>query len=119
MPHRVVLTTVRLEGRLVAGHLCLVSGDRLLAYLGAARPDLLRSHFLTTLVYWQDLVHACGQGLSAVNFGGCVGRDSLWEFKRRCGAEPEERVQLLAVSSLGRAVQKASALARRLRGGAS
>jgi len=107
-PDRCVLNTVRLEGSLIAGHFCFRSRGRLVAWQGAARADLQRSHFPTTLVYWQDLSFACEQGLAAVDFGGCVGRDSLWDFKRRCGARPEPRCQLLARSSLGRLLHTAA-----------
>ena len=107
-PDRCVLNTVRLEGTLIAGHFCFRSRDRLVAWQGAARADLQRSHFPTTLAYWQDLRHACENGLEAVDFGGCVGRDSLWDFKRRCGARPEPRCQLLVRSSLGRLLQAAA-----------
>jgi len=114
-PGRAVLNAVRLEGRLVGGHFCLRSRDRLVAFQSAVRPDLLNTHFLTTLLYWQDIVYACEQGLAAVDFGGSVGRDSLWDFKRRCGAEPEERCQLQKRSGLGRLVQFAARQGRRWR----
>lgn len=108
-PDRCVLNTVRLEGDVVAGHFCFRSRNRLVAWQGAVHADYQRSHFPTTLVYWQDLRFACEQGLAAVDFGGSVGRDSLWDFKRRCGALPEPRCQLLARSSVGRVFRAAAA----------
>lgn len=101
-PDRVCFDHVVHDGEIVAGHFCFVSRQRLVAWQGAARPDLARSHFLTTLLYWRNIETACERGLEGVDFGGCVGRDSLWEFKRRCGALPEERCQYLAVSDYGR-----------------
>lgn len=116
-PDRVVFDHVRLAGEVVAGHLGYVSGGRLLAWQGAARPDLARSHFLTTLLYWRNVMTACERGLDAVDFGGSVGRDSLWDFKRRCGAEPEPRTQLLGRSWYGHAHRRLAALLRAGRGG--
>ncbi len=115
LPDQCVLNTVRLDGEIIAGHLCFRSRDHLVAWQGAARSDLQRSHFPTTLVYWQDIRHACDEGLSGVDFGGCVGRVGLWDFKRRCGAVPESRRQYLTRSSLGRLLEWAR---RRWRGGA-
>lgn len=105
-----VVTTVRLDGRLVGGHFCLVSRRRLVPYLSAADAELARTHFLHTLLYWQDIVHACAVGLEAVDFGGCVGRDSLWDFKRRCGGQPEARLQVQAISRTGRWLARLGAL---------
>jgi len=110
-----LVVTVRHEGRLVGGHFSLVSRDRLVPFLSATDPDFLRTHFLHTLLYWQDIVHACEQGLSAVDFGGCAGRDSLWDFKRRCGGQPEERVQLQAHSPIGLQLRQLGAWRRRRR----
>jgi predicted N-acyltransferase len=118
-PDQTVFNCVRLAGELVAGHFCFVSRDRLVAWQGAVRTELASTHFLTTLLYWQDVVHACGQGLAAVDFGGCVGRDGLWDFKRRCGAEPEPRWQLLARSGPGRWLQRLTAGVRARGGGAA
>jgi CelD/BcsL family acetyltransferase involved in cellulose biosynthesis len=110
-----LFNTVRLDGEIIAGHVCFRSRGRLVAWQGAARPDLQRSHFPTTLVYWQGIREACARGLEAVDFGGSVGRDSLWDFKRRCGAEAESRWQLLARSTMGRLLDGVRA---RRRGGA-
>ncbi len=103
-----VFNTVRHEGALIAGHMCFRSRGRLVAWQGAVRPDVHRTLFPTTLVYWQDIILACEEGLAGVDFGGCVGRDSLWDFKRRCGARPTPRCQLIARSSLGRLMQGAA-----------
>jgi hypothetical protein len=110
---RCVLNTVRLDGELIAGHFSFRSRDRLVAWQGAARPDVRRTHFPTTLVYWQGISWACEQGLAAVDFGGSVGRDSLRDFKRRCGARPWPRCQWTSRSRLGRVL---SGVADRLRG---
>ncbi len=102
-PERCCFDHIRLDGVVVAGHLGFVSRERLIAWQGAARPDLARTHFLTTLLYWRNLMTACERGLQAVDFGGHVGRDTLWEFKRRCGAEPDPRTQLVRRTTYGRA----------------
>ncbi len=106
---RVVINTVRLDGRLLGAHVCLVARRRLIPFLSAADPAFYATHFPHTLLYWQDIVHACDHGLQAVDFGGCAGRDTLWDFKRRCGGVPEARLQLQALSPLGRALRAATA----------
>jgi hypothetical protein len=113
-PHA-FLVTVRLAGRLVGGHYCLVSRGRLVPFLSGADPELARTHFLHTLLYWQDIVEACAAGLAAVDFGGCAERDSLWDFKRRCGGEPEPRLQLQARSPVGTLLRQVAVLRRRWR----
>ncbi|MEZ4388463.1 MAG: GNAT family N-acetyltransferase [Candidatus Krumholzibacteriia bacterium] len=118
-PDRLVFDHVRLGGEVVGGHLGFVSGGRLVAWQGAVRPDLARTHFLTTLLYWRDIMTACERGLAAVDFGGCVGRDSLWDFKRRCGAEPEPRTQLVRRTAFGRAHGLLASALRRPKGGRS
>lgn len=102
-PDDVRFDHVRLDGRVVGGHLGFISRRRLVAWQGAVHPDLARTHFLTTLLYWRNLMTACELGLDAVDFGGHVGRDSLWDFKRRCGAVPEARTQLVRRTAIGRA----------------
>jgi CelD/BcsL family acetyltransferase involved in cellulose biosynthesis len=115
-PDRFVMIVCRLEGEVIGGHFCYRSDGRLVAWQGAARPDTLRTVFTTTLLYWQDAVVACAEGLSGVDYGGHVGRDSLADFKRRCGAWPEPRLELVALSPLGHLVRRAAATVRRVRG---
>ena len=110
---RCVLNTVRLDGEIIGGHFCFRSRDQLVAWQGAARPDVQRTHFPTTLVYWQDIRWACQKGLAAVDFGGSVGRDSLRDFKRRCGARPSPRCQWSTRSRLGNLLHR---VASHLRG---
>lgn len=112
-PGQVILNTARLEGEVVGGHFGFVCRGRLFTWQSGARADLLRTLFLTTVLYWQDISFACEQGLSAVDFGGSVGRDGLWDFKRRCGAQPEARCQLLARSPLGQGVRTLAGLIKR------
>jgi CelD/BcsL family acetyltransferase involved in cellulose biosynthesis len=115
-PQQACFDHVRLDGEVVGGHFGFVSRDRLMAWQGAARSDLARSHFLTTLLYWRNIETACERGLAGVDFGGYVGRDSLWDFKRRCGATGERRTQLQRRSWLGR-LHRWLADARAARGG--
>ncbi len=108
---------VRLEGEVVGGHFGFVSNRRLVAWQGAVRRDLARSHFLTPLLYWADIRTACNLGLDAVDFGGCVGRDSLWDFKRRGGAQPVARIQMVRTSLIGQVHRRLADVLRRGRGG--
>jgi CelD/BcsL family acetyltransferase involved in cellulose biosynthesis len=116
-PARVCLNSVKLKGRMLGGHFCLISRNRLLPFLSGAEDAYQKSHFVSTLLYWQAMLVACEAGLDAVDFGGCVGKDSLWDFKRRCGGVAEHRLQLQIRSRLGRSMQAAALIRRRLRGG--
>jgi len=115
-PDRFVLTTCRHQGRLIGGHVCFRSAGRLVAWQSGMAPEFHRTLFPTTLVYWQDAVLACAEGLAAVDYGGSLGRDSLAAFKRRCGTVPEARRELLAWSRPGRLARGAAGLLRRFRG---
>lgn len=101
-PDRVAFGTVRLDGELLGGHFGFASGGRLVSWQGGVRPDLPAGLFTTVLLYWLDIETACARGLTAVDFGGCAGRDSLWDFKRRFGAVAETRHQWLLRTHLGR-----------------
>lgn len=115
-PDRFLLTTCRRDGQLVGGHLCVRTAGGLLAWQSGVQAAALREVFVATLLYWQDLVTACSEGLEAVDYGGSVGRDTLADFKRRCGGRPQPRLMLMASSRLGRTVRRAGQALRRLRG---
>lgn len=115
-PAKVVLNTVRLRGDIVGAHYCFISRNRLVPFLSGAVSSLQGTHFINTLLYWQDILYACEAGLDAVDFGGCVGRDSLWDFKRRCGGVPEERLQWQVRSLAGCCLVAAAAAIRIARG---
>ncbi len=101
-PDRVAFGTVRRDGELLGGHFGFASGGRLVSWQGGVRQDLPAGLFTTVLLYWLDIETACARGLTAVDFGGCAGRDSLWDFKRRFGAAAETRHQRLLRTHLGR-----------------
>jgi hypothetical protein len=100
-PERVVFGTVRRDGELLGGHFGIISAERLVSWQGGVRPGLPAGLFTTVLLYWLDITTACERGLAAVDFGGCAGRESLWDFKRRFGAEAEIRHQWHARTRLG------------------
>ncbi len=116
-PDRFLMTTCRRDGRLLGGHLCVRTAGQLLAWQSGVEAAALREVFVATLLYWQDAVTACAEGLEAVDYGGSVGRDTLADFKRRCGGRPQPRRVLVASSRLGRAARRGAGILRRLRGG--
>jgi hypothetical protein len=115
-PERFLMTTCRRDGELLGGHVLYRWDDRLVAWQSAVRPESLRELFTTTLLYWQDVTVTCTEGRQALDFGGNVGRDSLADFKRRCGGRPEPRRQLVAASRLGRLLRGVRGRLRRDRG---
>ncbi len=88
---RVFLTCVKLEDRVIGGHLCLHLGERVFAWNGVTDPEFARSHFPATLCFWGDLVEACHRGARWLDFGASGGVNSLAGFKKYFGAELMER----------------------------
>jgi CelD/BcsL family acetyltransferase involved in cellulose biosynthesis len=88
---RVFFTCVRLEGRVIGGHLNLHLGDRVFAWNGVTDPACARTHFPATLCFWGDIVEACRRGARWLDVGASGGQASLEGFKRFFGAELQER----------------------------
>ncbi len=100
-PDDVVFGTVSRDGELLGGHFGFVSRGRLISWQGGVRGGTESGVFPAVLLYWLDIMAACARGLTAVDFGGSVGRRSLWDFKRRFGAVPEMRRQFQRRSVVG------------------
>jgi hypothetical protein len=88
---RVFFTCVRLDGRVIGGHLNLHLGDRVFAWNGVSDPACARTHFPATLCFWGDIVEACRRGARWLDVGASGGHASLDGFKRYFGAELQER----------------------------
>ena len=88
---RVFFTCVRLEGKVIGGHLNLHHGDKVLAWNGVTDPQYARTHFPSTLCFWGDMVEACRRGAVWLDFGGSGGVASLTSFKKYFGAELQTR----------------------------
>jgi len=88
---RVFFTCVRVEGRVVGGHLNLHLGDRVFAWNGVSDPTCARTHFPATLCFWGDIVEACRRGARWLDVGASGGHASLEGFKKYFGAELQER----------------------------
>jgi hypothetical protein len=88
---RVFFTCVRLDGRVIGGHLNLHLGDRVFAWNGVSDPTCARTHFPATLCFWGDIVEACRRGARWLDVGASGGHGSLESFKRYFGAELQER----------------------------
>jgi len=87
----VFFTCVRLEGKVIGGHLNLHFGNKVLAWNGVTDPLYARTHFPATLCFWGDLVEACRRGASWLDLGGSGGMGSLTGFKKYFGAELQTR----------------------------
>jgi CelD/BcsL family acetyltransferase involved in cellulose biosynthesis len=88
---RTFFTCVRLEGRVIGGHLNLHLGDRVFAWNGVTDPAYARTHFPATLCFWGDIVEACRRGARWLDVGASGGSNSLEGFKKYFGAELQER----------------------------
>ncbi len=88
---RVFFTCVRLEGKVIGGHLNLHYGDRVLAWNGVTDPQYARTHFPATLCFWGDMVEACRRGAAWLDLGGSGGAGSLTGFKKYFGADLQTR----------------------------
>lgn len=82
---------VRLEGKVIGGHLNLHFGDKVLAWNGVTDPEYARTHFPSTLCFWGDMVEAHRRGAAWLDFGGSGGVASLTSFKKYFGAELQLR----------------------------
>lgn len=88
---RVFFTCVRLDDRVIGGHLNLHLGDVVLAWSGVSDPAYARSHFPATLCVWGDIVEACRRGAHRLDMGASNSLSSLEGFKRYFGAEKQLR----------------------------
>lgn len=88
---RVFFTCVRLEGKVIGGHLNLHYGDKVLAWNGVTDPQFAKTHFPATLCFWGDMVEACRRGAAFLDLGGSGSVGSLSGFKKYFGAELQAR----------------------------
>lgn len=107
---RVFFTCVRVDGRVVGGHLNLHLGDRVFAWNGVTDPAVARSHFPATLCFWGDIVEACRRGARWLDVGASGGISSLDGFKRYFGAEAHARGYYVDEGVAVRAARSARAL---------
>jgi len=98
--NRVFFTCVRLEGKVIGGHLNLHFGHKVLAWNGVTDPRYARTHFPATLCFWGDLMEACRRGAVWLDFGGSGSVGSLAGFKKYFGAELQMRGLYVRDSSL-------------------
>jgi CelD/BcsL family acetyltransferase involved in cellulose biosynthesis len=87
----VFFTCVRLEGKVIGGHLNLHHGERVLVWNGVTDPAYARDYFPATMCMWGDLEEACRRGAAWLDMGGSAGVDTLQGFKRFFGAELQMR----------------------------
>ncbi|MCB1183438.1 GNAT family N-acetyltransferase, partial [bacterium] len=103
---RVFFTCVRLEGRVIGGHLCLHHGERVFAWNGVTDPAFARSHFPGTLCFWGDVQEACRRGAAWLDIGASGGVHSLEGFKKYLGAEIRPRGWYVAESGPVRVLRR-------------
>jgi hypothetical protein len=80
------LFTLRAEGRLLAGTLCLDHPRELFTWWSGISARARRRH-LFPLLLWKTIEWSCARGRSRVNLGGSAGQASLIAFKEALGAE--------------------------------
>jgi CelD/BcsL family acetyltransferase involved in cellulose biosynthesis len=109
---RTFFTCVRLDGRVIGGHLNLHLGDRVFAWNGVTDPAFARTHFPATLCFWGDIVEACRRGARWLDVGASGGNDTLEGFKKYFGAELQERGYYVHDGAALRLARRARALRR-------
>jgi hypothetical protein len=114
--NRVFFTCVRLEGKVIGGHLNLHFGQKVLAWNGVTDPRYARTHFPATLCFWGDLVEACRRGAAWLDLGGSGSVGTLAGFKKYFGAELQMRGLYVRDSSLTGLLRKGRDLWRGKRG---
>ena len=107
-------TCVRIEGRVVGGHLNLHYGDRVIAWNGVTDPEFASSHFPATAAIWGDLVESCRRGARWLDLGGSGGLLKLDEFKSSFGAEEQVRGWYVSDTAILRLLRGGRAGLRRL-----
>jgi hypothetical protein len=90
-PDHAFFTCVTLGDEILGGHLCLVRGDRVMAWNGVTDPAHARTHFPATLAIWGDIVECCRRGARSLDLGASGGVNSLRGFKKSFGARLESR----------------------------
>lgn len=116
---RVFLTCVRLDGRVIGGHLNCQQGRGVVTWNGVTDPAYARSHFPSTLAIWGDIVESCRRSAGWLDLGSSGGIDSLVAFKKHCGAQERLRGWYVREPLLVRAALAARDLWRRARPGAA
>jgi hypothetical protein len=112
----VFFTCVRLDGKVIGGHLNLHFGQKVLAWNGVTDPQYARTHFPATLCFWGDMVEACRRGAAWLDLGGSGRVGTLAGFKKYFGAELQMRGLYVRDSSLTGLLRKGRDLWRGRRG---
>lgn len=124
-PGGAFFTCVRLQGRVIGGHLNVHlhahlhadRGGRVQAWNGVTDPAFARTHFPATLACWGDLVEACRLGASWLDLGASGPFASLEGFKRSFGADLQVRGYYVADAIALRGLRRARTLAAKAIGG--
>lgn len=91
-PHGgVFFTCVRLEGKVIGGHVNLHHGAKVLVWNGVTDPAYANKYFPATVCFWGDLVESCRRQAAWLDLGGSGQRDTLLGFKKYLGAEMRMR----------------------------
>jgi len=111
----VFFTCVRLDGKVIGGHLCLHFGSRVFAWNGVTDPAFARTHFPATLCFWGDMVEACRREALWLDFGASGGVHSLVGFKKYFGATLLQRGYYVNDGAVLRTLRRGSQLVGRVR----
>lgn len=117
--NRVFFTCVRLENRVIGGHLNLDFGGRVLVWNGVTDPAYARKYFPASICIWGDLVESCLRKATWLDLGGSDGLHTLSGFKRYFGAEMQTRGLYIHNSSLLRLLKTCRDSWRKMNGSSS
>jgi hypothetical protein len=99
------MSWVRLDGKLIGGHLNFSSGGIVTAWNGATDLEL-KDVFPASVLIFTDVEEACSRGCVLLDLGAHGGVDGVAQFKRMFGAESDHRVMFSKKTILKRMYDK-------------
>jgi predicted N-acyltransferase len=103
------MSIVRLEGKLIGGHINLSSGGITTAWNGATDLDL-KDVFPASVLIFTDVAEACNRGCAVLDLGAHGGVKGVEQFKRMFGAESDSRKMYLKESMIKTTYDKVMSL---------
>ena len=99
------MSWVRLDGKLIGGHLNFSAGGIVTAWNGATNLEL-KGVFPASVLIFTDVEEACSRGCALLDLGAHGGVDGVEQFKRMFGAESDRRIMFSKKTILKRMYDK-------------
>ncbi|MCP4144978.1 MAG: GNAT family N-acetyltransferase [bacterium] len=99
------MSWVRLDGKLIGGHLNFSAGGIVTAWNGATDLEL-KDIFPASVLIFTDVEEACSRGCALLDLGAHGGVDGVEQFKRMFGAESDHRIMFSKKTMIKRIYDK-------------